>query len=57
MEKPVTWKMIERHRVYGSMSPGEEVFLEVEQMLTPDINAVMVYFAYAAAGLRCVLTE
>ena len=33
MEKPVTWKMIERHRVYGSMSPGEEVFLEVEQML------------------------
>lgn len=35
----------------GSLTPGEEVFLRVDQTLTHDINAVMTYLAFEAIGL------
>lgn len=41
----------------GSLTPGEEVFLRVDQTLTHDINAVMTYLAFEAIGLPRVRTE
>lgn len=53
----LTRKIIEAHYVKGSLTPGEEVFLRVDQTLTHDINAVMTYLAFEAIGLPRVRTE
>ena len=57
MGKSLTRKIIESHFVSGSMTPGEEVFIKVDQTLTHDINAVMTYLAFEAVGLPRVRTE
>ena len=57
MGKSLTRKIIESHYVKGSMVPGEEVFIKVDQTLTHDINAVMTYLAFEAIGLDRVRTE
>ena len=57
MGKSLTRKIIESHYVSGSMIPGEEVFLHIDQTLTHDINAVMTYLAFEAIGLDRVRTE
>ena len=57
MGKSLTQKIIESHYVSGSMVPGEEVFIKVDQTLTHDINAVMTYLAFEAIGLPRVRTE
>lgn len=51
MGKSLTRKIIESHYVSGSMVPGEDVFIKVDQTLTHDINAVMTYLAFEAIGL------
>lgn len=56
MGKSLTRKIIESHYVSGSMIPGEEVFLYIDQTLTHDINAVMTYLAFEAIGLDRVRT-
>lgn len=55
--RSLTRKIIEAHYVKGSLTPGEEVFLRVDQTLTHDINAVMTYLAFEAIGLPRVRTE
>lgn len=57
MGKTLTRKIIESHYVSGSMVPGEEVFIKVDQTLTHDINAVMTYLAFEAIGLDRIRTE
>lgn len=57
MGKSLTKKIIESHYVSGSMVPGEEVFIKVDQTLTHDINAVMTYLAFEAIGLDRIRTE
>ena len=57
MGKSLTRKIIESHYVSGSMAPGEEVFIRVDQALTHDINAVMTYLAFEAIGLDRIRTE
>lgn len=57
MGKSITKKIIESHYVSGSMKPGEEVFIKVDQTLTHDINAVMTYLAFEAIGLDRIRTE
>lgn len=57
MGKSLTKKIIESHYVKGSLVPGEEVFIKVDQTLTHDINAVMTYLAFEAIGLDRVRTE
>lgn len=57
MGKSLTRKIIESHYVKGSMVPGEEVFIRVDQTLTHDINAVMTYLAFEAIGLDRIKTE
>lgn len=50
MGKSLTRKIIESHFVSGDMTPGEEIFIKVDQTLTHDINAVMTYLAFKAIG-------
>lgn len=57
MGKSLSRKIIESHYVSGSMTPGEEVFIKVDQTLTHDINAVMTYLAFEATGLNRRRTE
>ena len=57
MGKSLTRKIIESHFVSGDMTPGEEIFIKVDQTLTHDINAVMTYLAFEAIGLDRVRTE
>lgn len=57
MGKSLTRKIIESHYVSGSITPGEEVFIKVDQTLTHDINAVMTYLAFEATGLNRRRTE
>ena len=45
-------KIIRSHLVSGNMTPGEDVFIRVDQTLTQDINAVMTYLAFPASGNR-----
>lgn len=57
MGKTLTQKIIEAHYVSGSMTPGGEVLIRVDQTLTHDVNAVMTYLAFEAVGLDRVRTE
>lgn len=57
MGKSLTRKIIEAHYVSGSLIPGEEILIKVDQTLTHDINAVMTYLAFEAVGLDRVRTE
>ncbi len=57
MGKSLTRKILESHYVSGSMIPGEEVFIKVDQTLTHDINAVMTYLAFEAIGIDRIRTE
>ena len=57
MGRPLTKKILESHFVRGSMIPGEELFITVDQTLTHDINAVMTYLAFEAVGLERVRTK
>lgn len=50
-------KILKSHFVKGSLVPGEEVFVKVDQTLTHDINAVMTYLAFEQTGLDRVRTE
>ena len=52
MGKTLTHKILETHLVSGSMIPGEEIFIKVDQSMTHDINAVMTYLAFEAIGLE-----
>ncbi|MDN0062745.1 aconitate hydratase [Collinsella ihumii] len=57
MGSSLVHKIIESHLVSGTMEPGEEILLRVDQTLTHDINAVMTYLAFEATGLDRVRTE
>lgn len=57
MGQSLTHKIIASHYVSGSMEPGEELFIRVDQTLTHDINAVMTYLAFEAVGVDRIGTE
>lgn len=57
MGKTLTQKILEAHYISGSMTPGEEIRIRVDQTLTHDVNAVMAYLAFEAVGLDRVRTE
>ena len=57
MGSTLTHKIMQSHLVSGSLVPGEEALLKVDQTLTHDINAVMTFLAFEALGLPRVRTE
>ena len=51
MGDSLTRKILKSHLVSGSMKPGEDIFIRVDQTLTHDINAAMTYLAFEQIGL------
>ncbi|MGF1481316.1 MAG: aconitate hydratase [Cyanophyceae cyanobacterium] len=53
----VTQKLIQSHLVSGTLQPGEEIGLRIEQSLTQDATGTMVMLELEAMGLERVKTE
>lgn len=50
-------KIIKEHLVSGSMIPGEEAALRIDQTLTQDATGTMAYLEFEAMGLERVKTS
>ena len=57
MLRTLAQKIIAVHLVEGSMQPGEEIALRVDQTLTQDATGTMAYLELEAMGLDRVKTE
>ncbi len=53
----VTQKIIERHLVEGTMTPGEPIAMKIDQTLTQDATGTMAYLEFEAIGIDRVRTE
>lgn len=57
MTHNVTQKLIERHLVGGTMTPGEEIALAIDQTLTQDATGTMVMLEFEAMNIPHVKTK
>ena len=57
MAQNIAQKLIESHLVEGTMTPGEEITLKIDQTLTQDATGTMVMLEFEAIGLDKVRTE
>ncbi|SHF45682.1 aconitase [Modicisalibacter ilicicola DSM 19980] len=57
MAMNVAQKLIDAHLLEGSMTPGEEIALRIDQTLTQDATGTMVMLELEAMGLDRVKTE
>ncbi len=57
MGKNVTQKLIEEHLLEGSMVPGEEIALKIDQTLTQDATGTLVMLEFEAMQIPRVRTE
>ncbi len=57
MGKNLTHKLIESHLVEGTMKPGEEIGLKIDQTLTQDATGTMVMLEFEAMEIPRVKTE
>jgi predicted aconitate hydratase len=57
MAQNVAQKLIESHLVRGSMKPGEEIGLKIDQTLTQDATGTMVMLEFEAMEISRVRTE
>ncbi|MEQ8384631.1 MAG: hypothetical protein RH949_19940 [Coleofasciculus sp. A1-SPW-01] len=53
----VTQKLIQSHLVSGTMKPGAEIALRIDQSLTQDATGTMVMLELEAMGIDRVKTE
>lgn len=53
----VTQKLIQSHLVSGTMKPGTEIGLRIDQSLTQDATGTMVMLELEAMGIDRVKTE
>lgn len=57
MKKNIVRKIIESHRVAGTMIPGAEVAIRIDQTLTHDVTGTQAYLAFETLGIPRVKTE
>jgi len=57
MGKTLAYKILENHLVEGSMVPGEEITIKIDQTLTQDSTGTMVYLQLEAMDIERVKTE
>lgn len=57
MGKTIAQKIIASHLVSGSMEPGSEVALRIDQTLTQDATGTMAYLEFETMGIPQVKTE
>ena len=53
----LTEKLLSQHMVFGTLAPGGEIGLRVEQTLTQDALGMLTYMAFEQMGLPRVRTE
>ena len=57
MGKTLAEKILERHLLSGSLEPGSEIALRIDQTLTQDATGTMAYLEFEAMGVERVRTE
>ena len=57
MGKTLAYKIIEKHLVSGSMTPGEEISIRIDYTLTQDSTGTMAYLQFEAMGVPRVKTK
>ena len=57
MGRSVTYKILEEHLVEGTMTPGQEIGIRIDQTLTQDATGTMAYLQFEAMGIPQVKTE
>ncbi|MGQ3328668.1 MULTISPECIES: aconitate hydratase [Halorubrum] len=57
MGKTITEKILDDHLVEGELTPGEEIGIEIDQVLTQDTTGTMVWLQFEALDLDEVQTE
>ena len=57
MGKTIAQKIIEAHLVSGTMEPGTDIGLHIDQTLTQDATGTMAYLEFEAMGVPRVKTE
>ena len=57
MGKTIAQKIIANHLISGSMTPGSEVALRIDQTLTQDATGTMAYLEFETMGIPRVKTE
>jgi aconitate hydratase len=57
MGKNLCEKIIAAHLVSGSMEPGQEIAISIDQTLTQDATGTLAYLEFEAMGIRRVATE
>ena len=57
MGRSLVEKIIAAHLLSGSMTPGEEIALRIDQTLTQDATGTMAYLEFEAIGVERVRTE
>ncbi len=57
MSLNLTQKIINQHLTYGSINPGDEIGLRIDQTLTQDATGTIAYLQWEAIGLPRVKTE
>jgi aconitate hydratase len=53
----ITQKIISSHLVSGTMNPGEEIAISIDQTLTQDATGTMAYLEFEAMGIPKVKTK
>jgi len=57
MEQTITEKILDDHLVEGELTPGEEIGIEIDQVLTQDTTGTMVWLQFEALDLDEIQTE
>ena len=57
MSKNITRKIISAHLVEGEMTPGREIALKIDQILTQDATGTMAFLEFEAMGISSVRSE
>jgi len=57
MGQTLTEKVLDDHLVSGDLTPGEEIGIEIDQVLTQDTTGTLVWLQFEALGLEEVQTE
>ncbi len=57
MGKTLAYKILENHLIEGTLSPGEEIKIKIDQTLTQDSTGTMVYLQLEAMDVEKIKTE
>ena len=57
MNKSLVYKILEKHLVEGTLTPGERIGIRIDQTLTQDATGTTAYLLYESMGIGIVKTD